>query len=163
MAISKKRNYYTEDDEREDLYADTEDTNDEEYWPDVDHMNAEEPDEDGYVGNDLHKEGIRVYRNVSENGADPDYEDEDVYEDEEDDDGDDFFSDSEDAEGDEDDYEDDDNEYDPFFSEEEGGRPRGNVDRPFSGRSIFDLDDDFYPKARKKRRAFHEGDEEDED
>jgi hypothetical protein len=159
MAINRKRPYYTEDDEREDLYADNEETNDDEYWPDVDHMNEEEPDEDGYVGNDLHKEGIRVYRNVSANGTDPDYEDEDdgVYEDEEDDDGNDFFSDSEDGEGADDEDYDDENEYDPFFSDEDDS-PRGNVDKPFSGRSIFDLDDDFYTRSRRKKKSFDDED-----
>ena len=48
-------------------------------------------------------------------------------------------------------------EYDPFFSDEDDS-PRGNVDKPFSGRSIFDLDDDFYTRSRRKKKSFDDED-----
>jgi hypothetical protein len=142
-----KKKYHTEDDDKEDLFLD-ESPNDNEDWPDVDHLDA---DEDGYIGNDLEKEGIHSYPTMNfEDDFDyqsnlGDYDNFDYPDDDSEDEIDDESEDSFDEEDDE-----DDDDYD-FYNEE---YPPTDENDDFPEYLDYDEDEDneLFQRARRNKR-----------
>lgn len=148
-----KKKYRTEDEDKEDLFLD-DSANETEDWPNVDHLDA---DDDGYVGNDLHKEGIHSYPLSDSFDDDFDYKnnlgdyDNFDYPDDEDDESNDESNDESSDESDDfydDDEDDDDND---FYHED---YPYVDEEADFSEYLDYDEDNDneLLRRARKSRR-----------
>jgi hypothetical protein len=152
-----KRKYYTEDDDKEDLFSE-DPSNENEEWPNVDHMGSDE-NEDDYINGILEKEGIKQHPDFIDLEEDfnyhKGYEDYDTFnyeDDDEEDDSGEYDTSADDQESDEE-YDESEDDY-----EEDYSSPSDDALERYISYDDDDNDNDneLFRRARRNRRSLED-------